>query len=71
LKHFIQISRLCGKNSESDHFFENKEESRFNFLQIKGKPVQTNKTSHQLEGLKNRKKPKEISKEPYLKDIAT
>jgi hypothetical protein len=49
LKHFIQISHLWGKNSEADHLFENEEESRFNFLQIKGKtPVQTNKTSHQL-----------------------
>jgi hypothetical protein len=37
LKHFIQISHLCGKNSEADHLFENEEESRFNFLQIKGK----------------------------------
>jgi hypothetical protein len=37
LKHFIQISHLWGKNSEADHLFENKEESRFNFLQIKGK----------------------------------
>jgi hypothetical protein len=26
-----------GKNSEADHLFENEEESRFNFLQIKGK----------------------------------
>jgi hypothetical protein len=49
LKHFIQISHLWGKNSEADHLFENEEESRFNFLQIKGKtPVQTNKTSHQF-----------------------
>jgi hypothetical protein len=36
LKHFIQISHLR-KNSEADHLFENEEESRFNFLQIKGK----------------------------------
>jgi hypothetical protein len=47
LKHFIQISRLWETTQKLIICFENEEESRFNFLQIKGKtPVQTNKTSH-------------------------